>query len=80
MREIDAFEAMSRLGTLLDRVEHEEEVLNTPRDVEVARLVSAEPGVARANARHAADGIIECRPGLRLDGLRIKALVDEGRL
>jgi prevent-host-death family protein len=54
MREIGAFEAKSRLGTLLDWVEHGEEVLITRRGRAVARSVPAEPGVDRAKARRAA--------------------------
>lgn len=80
MREMGAFEAKNKLGTLLDWVEQGEEVLITRCGKAVARLVSAEPGIDRAKARRAADGIIECRQGLRLEGLSIKALVDEGRL
>lgn len=80
MREIGAFEAKNRLGTLLDWVEHGEEVLITRRGKAVARRVPAEPGVDPAKARRAADGIIECRRGLKLAGLRTKDLVNEGRL
>lgn len=80
MREIGAFEAKNKLGTLLDWVERGEEVLITRRGKAVARLVPAEPGFDRAKARRAADGIIEARRGVTLGGLRIKELVDEGRL
>lgn len=80
MREIGAFQAKNTLGTLLDWVEQGEEVLITRRGKAVARLVPAEPGIDRAKARRAADGIIEARRGLTLDGLRTKDLVNEGRL
>lgn len=80
MREIGAFEAKNRLGTLLDWVEQGEEVLITRRGKAVARLVPAVPGTDRAKARRAADGIIEARRGVKLAGLRIKDLVNEGRL
>ena len=79
MREIGAFEAKNKLGTLLDWVENGEEVLITRRGKAVARLVPAEPGFDRAKARRAADGIIEARRGVTLGGLRIKDLVNEGR-
>ena len=79
MREIGAFEAKNRLGTLLDWVENGEEVLITRRGKAVARLVPAEPGFDRAKARRAADGIIEARRGVTLGGLKIKDLVNEGR-
>ena len=80
MREIGAFEAKNRLGTLLDWVEQGEEVPITRRGRVAARLVPAEPRIDRVKARRAADGIRECRRGLRLEGLRVKDLVDEGRL
>lgn len=80
MREIGAFEAKNKLGTLLDWVEHGEEVLITRRGKPVARLVPAGSGFDRARARRAADGIIETRRGVTLGGLRIRDLVDEGRL
>jgi len=79
MREIGAFEAKNKLGTLLDWVEGGEEVLITRRGKAVARLVPAEPGFDRAKARRAADGIIEARRGVTLGGLKIKDLVNEGR-
>ena len=79
MREIGAFEAKNRLGTLLDWVENGEEVLITRRGKAVARLVPAEPGFDRAKARRAADGIIEARRGVTLGGLKIKDLINEGR-
>jgi prevent-host-death family protein len=79
MREVGAFEAKSKLGTLLDWVENGEEVLITRRGKAVARLVPAEPGFDRAKARRAADGLIEARRGVMLGGLKIKDLVNEGR-
>jgi prevent-host-death family protein len=79
MREIGAFEAKNKLGTLLDWVENGEEVLITRRGKAVARLVPAEPGFDRAKARRAADGIIEARRGVTLGGLKIKDLINEGR-
>ena len=80
MREIGAFEAKNKLGTLLDWVERGEEVLITRRGKAVARLVPAELGFDRAMARRAADGILEARRGITLGGLKSKDLVSEGRL
>lgn len=79
MREIGAFEAKNKFGTLLDWVANGEEVLITRRGKAVARLVPAEPGFDRAKARRAADGIIEARRGITLGDLKIKDLVNEGR-
>jgi prevent-host-death family protein len=80
VREIGAFEAKNKLGTLLDWVERGERVLITRRGKAMARLLPVELGFDCAKARRAADGIIEARRGVTLDGLGIKELVDEGRL
>ena len=79
MREIGAFEAKNKLGTLLDWVESGEEVLITRRGKAVARLVSAEPGFDQAKARQAAANIRARSVGVTLGGLKIKDLVNEGR-
>jgi prevent-host-death family protein len=79
MREIGAFEARNKLGTLLDWVAAGEEVLITRHGKAVARLVPAEPGFNRARARQAARGLLETSQGVTLGGLGIKDLVNEGR-
>ena len=80
MREIGAFEAKNTLGSLLDLVQQGEEVLITRHGKPVARLVrAAERGDARARARRAADALDRLTRGARLDGLSLKALVEEGR-
>ena len=79
MREIGAFEAKNKLGTLLDWVAGGEEVLITRRGKPAARLVPAGPGIDRAGARRAADNIRARSVGASLGGLKIKDLVDEGR-
>lgn len=79
MREIGAFEAKNKLGTLLDWVENGEEVLITRHGKAVARLVPAEPGFNRAKARQAARGLIEASRGVTLGDLKIKDLINEGR-
>lgn len=79
MREIGAFEAKNKLGTLLDWVEAGEEVLITRRGKAVARLVPAEPGFDREKARAAVEGIIRLSRGLKLGGIKIKDLISEGR-
>ena len=45
----------------------------------VARLVPPRTGFSRPEAREAAQHIREMRRGVRLAGLRIKELIDEGR-
>ncbi len=79
MREVGAFEAKNKLGTLLDWVAGGEEVVITRRGKAVARLVPAEPGFDRAKGRAAAAGIRARRAGATLGGLKIKDLVGEGR-
>ena len=79
MREVGAFEAKNKLGTLLDWIENGEEVLITRRGKAVALLVPAKPGFDRERARQAARGIIETSRGVTLGGLKIKDLVNEGR-
>jgi prevent-host-death family protein len=80
VREIAAFEAKTRLGTLLDGVENGEEVRITRRGKAVARLVPATGRFDRAKARRAMDGVFDARRGLTLgDGLTLKDLVNEGR-
>ncbi|HEY6509090.1 MAG TPA: type II toxin-antitoxin system prevent-host-death family antitoxin [Vicinamibacterales bacterium] len=80
MREVGAFEAKNKLGTLLDWVANGEEVLITRHGRAVARLVPATSTFDRAKARQAARGLIEASRGVRLGGqLEIKDLVNEGR-
>ncbi len=79
MREIGAFEAKNKLGTLLDWVANGEEVLITRHGKAVARLVPAEPGIDRARARQAAANIRARSVGVTLGALKIKNLVNEGR-
>jgi prevent-host-death family protein len=79
MREIGAFEAKNKLGTLLDWVESGEEVLITRHGKPVARLVSAAPSFDRAKAGQAARHLIEASRGVTLGGIKTKDLVNEGR-
>jgi prevent-host-death family protein len=82
MKEIGAFEAKNRLGTLLDWVEQGEEVVITRRGKAVARLVSAASGVDREQARAASQRIRERAKKLglgRFDWTEWKAYRDEGR-
>jgi prevent-host-death family protein len=79
MREVGAFEAKNTLGTLLDLVEKGEEVVITRRGKRVARLVPDNVIRDVEKARRAADRIIARSERMRLGGLRIKDLIDEGR-
>jgi prevent-host-death family protein len=79
MHEIGAFEAKNKLGTLLDWVANGEEVLITRHGKAVARLVPATPSFNRDKARQAAHNLLEASRGIKLGGLKIKDLVNEGR-
>ena len=78
MIEVSAFEAETRLSSLLDRVSHGEEVVITRRGKAVARLAPverADPSRASANI----DKLLSLRGEVRLQGLDWKALRDRGR-
>lgn len=79
MREIGAFEAKNTLGSLLDRVEHGEEILITRRGKAIAKLVPAVGGHDRGKIRAAAARLIARSKGVTLDGIALKQLIDEGR-
>ena len=80
MREIGAFEAKNKLSMLLGWVENGEEVLITRHGKPVARLVGASPGgFNRDQARQAARHLLEASRRLKLGGLKIKDLINEGR-
>jgi prevent-host-death family protein len=84
MREIGAFEAKNKLGTLLDWVENGEEVVITRRGKPVAKLVSA---IAAPDHRQAAAAAAAARIRARALALKAgpfnweewKAYVNEGR-
>ena len=79
MKEVGAFEARSRLGRLLDRVEAGEEVAITRRGKVVARMVPPAAAFDRERARRAAARIRALGEQATLDGSSIRDLIDEGR-
>jgi len=82
MREIGAFEAKNTLGTLLDLVQHGEEIVITRHGKPVARLVPNTGGIDRAQSCAAAERI---RARVALSGIdsfdweSLKADRDAGR-
>lgn len=80
MSEIGAFEAKSKLGQLLDRVQAGEEIVITRRGRPVARLVPPSPAFNRERARAAAAEIRAMSKGVTLGGISIRELIDEGRM
>jgi prevent-host-death family protein len=83
MTEIGAFDAKNKLSSLLDMVEKGHEITITRRGKPVARLVAAyASGAAKTKKmtpQEAADGILELAKDMSLGGLKLKALIDEGR-
>lgn len=79
MREIGAFEAKNKLGSLLDEIERGEEIVITRRGRAVAKLVPATARVDREKATAAAKRIIRRQRGVRLEEVTIEELINEGR-
>ncbi|RNJ48293.1 type II toxin-antitoxin system prevent-host-death family antitoxin [Methylocystis hirsuta] len=77
--EIGAFEAKNTRGSLLDRVEKGEEIIITRRGNPIARLAPVRTERDIAQARKAMAELRELSKGNRLDGLKIKDLINEGR-
>jgi prevent-host-death family protein len=79
MESIGVFEAKNRLSELLERVARGEEIVITRRGEAVARLVPASPSDSREAREQAIRALREARKGVRLRGLSIRKLVEEGR-
>jgi prevent-host-death family protein len=79
VREIRSFEARNKWSELLDQVERGAEILITRRGKAVAKLVPPEPGFDREKAKRAVAGLLKASKGVRLRGLKIKDLINEGR-
>ena len=79
VREIGAFNAKNKLGSLLDAVERGEEITITRRGKPVARLVPPAAIFDRPRSKAAATRIRRRRKGVTLGGIVIKNLINEGR-
>jgi prevent-host-death family protein len=80
MREVGAFEAKNTLGSLLDLVEHGEEVVITRRGKPVARLAPIASHVDRERAQRAIADMAAVRKGVTLGPESdVKSLIAEGR-
>lgn len=78
MRTVGSYEAKTHLPRLLDEVAKGERITITKHGHPVAMLVP--PGtVSRPDADAALARIRELRKGIRLGGLSIRELIDEGR-
>jgi prevent-host-death family protein len=78
MRSIGAFEAKTHLSSLLDEAERGEEIVITKHGRPVARLVPPHPAGESPGAELVA-WLKAFRRGRRLDGVSLKALIEEGR-
>jgi prevent-host-death family protein len=78
METVGAYEAKTRLSSLLDRVERGERINIARHGVPVAVLSPA--GRSRPSSVTAAiRALRELRKGQRLDGLRVRDIINEGR-
>jgi prevent-host-death family protein len=79
MLEIGAFEAKNKLSHLLDLAEKGEEIIITRHGKQVARLLPIDKPFDREAALQAVKEITEMSQGVKLDGITIRELIDEGR-
>jgi len=79
MIEIGAFEAKNKLSHLLDLAERGEEIIITRHGKQVARLLPVVKKFDREAALQAAEEITKLSKGVKLDGITIRELIDEGR-
>ena len=79
MKEIGAFEAKNKLAELLDLAESGEEIIITRHGRQVARLGPIQKPFDREAARQAVEDIMRMSKGMKLGGITIRELIDEGR-
>ena len=77
MEAVGAYEAKTHLPRLLDDVAAGKSVVITKHGVPVARLVPARQQAA--DPREVIAALRNARRGVRLDGLTLRDLIDEGR-
>jgi len=75
---VGAYEAKTRFSELLERAARGETITVTKHGAPVAQLGPID-APRRESQRQAADGIRQMRQGIRLDGLSIRELMEEGR-
>ena len=78
---VGAYEAKTHLPQLLDRVEHGETIVITRHGKPVAKLVPTSAQKVRPDLQQAIKEMLEFRDkhGPRLQGLRVRELIEEGR-
>ncbi len=77
MDKVGAYEAKTHLPALLDRVEKGERITITRHGKAVAVLGPVSSG--KVAVGEAIEGIFELRKQMRLDGLDVRKLIEEGR-
>ncbi len=77
MKQVGVYDAKTQLPKLLDEVEHGETITITRHGKPVAKLVPI--GRPKCDVAETIAAIRENRKGSRLDGLKIKDLINEGR-
>jgi prevent-host-death family protein len=77
MRQVGAYEAKTRLSELLDEVESGDSITITRRGRPVAILTPSSP--VASEPEHVIRELRSARRGVRLRGLTIRELIDEGR-
>ena len=78
MKSIGAYVAKTHLSELIDRVAKGERITITRHGVPVAMLVPPE-GVPQRSPRETIAQLREFRKGLRLKGLSVRKLIEEGK-
>lgn len=77
--EVGAYEAKTKLSSLLDRVEQGEHI-SISRYGRVVAVLAPPPGGVERTVGEAIDGILALRQGRTLgDGLTVRDLIDAGR-
>ena len=76
---VGAFEAKTKLSSLLDKVEAGEEVVITRHGRPVARLVPPVEPPRKMTGKEFVERMREIRKGTTLGDLTVKQLIEEGR-
>jgi len=76
---VGAYEAKTHLSELLEKVEAGEEIIITKHGAPVAKLVPVQKEASLEERLAAVERIRKLAAGLSLGGLKVKALISEGR-
>lgn len=78
MKRVGAYEAKTHLAALLDKVENGESFLLT-RHGQVVAMLTQPSGRQGAPTEAVIRELAEFRRGIRLDGISLRSLIEEGR-